>query len=385
MDADGQFVYSIGTDNVLKKAVTETGKVVKKLTLKDHKAKITKMVKATAHPFLLLGDEDGNVMMLNSETLELKNTIKKIHNGDAINDIFHFDKRSIYKFISLGQTTLAYWDARESNASDFQIAPDDDETKRKVLLSDDQEDEILCGTFVDSQVGDTIVCGMGEGILTVWKPEKNDLEDQLSRIKISKGESVDCIVPTLQDDNCVWCGCSNGNIYKVDAKRGKIVEIRNHSKYDEVTFLDLDCDYRVISGGMDKLKIWEFVAADEEEDDGFDDSEDESGSNNSDSDSESEDFSGFSDKDDEEKEGTDDNETSESDEDVEEELTGLSREELIAELDKDLVESSAEDEPLPKKRKVSAKPAPKKNDKSKKKMAKKSQNFSHSITKFEGL
>nr|CAI6815132.1 BPK_HP1_G0058340.mRNA.1.CDS.1 [Saccharomyces cerevisiae] len=38
---------------------------------------------------------------------------------------------------------------------------------------------------------------------------------------------------------------SNGNIYKVNAKLGKVVEIRNHSEL-MVGFVDLDFEYRVV-------------------------------------------------------------------------------------------------------------------------------------------
>ncbi|SCU98653.1 LAFA_0G19372g1_1 [Lachancea sp. 'fantastica'] len=347
LDADGTHLYTIGVDCVLKKANSETGKVVKKRQItEDIGVKVTKLVKSNTHPFLLVGDENGNVLVLDSETLALKTTIRKIHSGDAINDIFPFTAQSVYKFISVGQTTLAYWDSRESNDSDFKIPADDLEAKRKVRLSDDQEDEILCGTFVDPQNGDTLVCGMGEGLLTVWKPKKNDLVDQISRIKVKKNESLDCVVPTLQDDDSVWTGCSDGQVYKVNVKTGKITEIRRHSGMDEVVFLDLDCEYRLVSGGMDKIKLWELVedeadAADEfsavDSDSGDDsDSESDSSALNENSDSEGD---SVSDSDAESAPGDDDDD---DDSGEEGELVGLSKEDLLKELDKDLTGSDDE-------------------------------------------
>lgn len=247
--------------------------------------------------------------------MALSNSIRSIHFGDSINDIFHFDKRSAYKFISLGQTTLAYFDVRDKDAKP-NVAGNED---GKILISDDQEDEVLCGCFVDPEVADTLLCGMGEGIVTVWKPNKNDLEDQMSRIKISKDESIDCIVPTLQDDNCVWCGCSNGNIYKVNAKLGKVVEIRNHSELDEVSFVDLDFEYRVVSGGLENIKIWELSSDDVEENASVESDSDEPLSHSD------EDLS---------------DDTSSDDETT---LVGLSKEELLDELDKDLKEDHQEE------------------------------------------
>ncbi|QID83125.1 WD repeat-containing protein jip5 [Saccharomyces pastorianus] len=226
-DAKGSCIFSIGTDNIFKKADTMTGKVIKKVNLsslfeseKKKNDKFTKLCISQTHPFILIGDESGDVHVLNSNNLTLTNTVHSIHFGDSINDIFHFDKKSVYKFISLGQTTLAYFDVRDKDAKPNTAENQDG----KIMVSDDQEDEVLCGCFVDPEEADTLLCGMGEGIVTVWKPNKNDLVDQMSRIKISKDESIDCIVPTLQDDNCVWCGCSNGNIYKLNAKLGKLLK-----------------------------------------------------------------------------------------------------------------------------------------------------------------
>lgn len=353
LDPDGEYVYSVGADNVLKKASTETGRVVRKTSFKEQKSKFTKLIRSPTHDYLLLGDEDGSVAILDSETLQLTNKVHRIHGGDAINDIFQFAKRSMHKYVSVGQTTMAYWDARESNEADLQIPEDDEETKRKVMLSDDQEDEILCGTFVDPEEGDTIVCGMGEGILTVWKPKKNDLEDQVNRIKVCAGESIDCIVPTLQDDNGVWCGSSNGNFYRADVKSGRVVEVRHHSDIDEVAFLDLDYEYRVVSGGMDRLILWQPIT--------------ESGTQET-SDDVSDAFSDPDSSDDSDRESEDDSSSDDSDT-----MVGLSREELIEELDKDLQGSSAEEneqkeKPQKKKRKVAGKLA-----------------ASHGIMKFEGL
>lgn len=429
LDSDGIFVYSIGTDNVLKKAETGTGKVVMKVTLETtNDVKFTKMVKAANHPVLVLGNEVGTVLVLDSNTLQEKNRLTRVHNSDdAINDIFPFSKRSGHKYISLGQTTLGYWDSRESNESDFKISPEDTKTKKKVMLSDDQEDEILCGTFVDPEKGEIIACGMGEGILTVWKPERNDLEDQLTRIKIAKDESVDCIIPTLQDDNCVWCGSSNGNIYKVDVKRGNVVEVRTHSSLDDVSFLDLDYGYRVISGGMDMVRVWDFQDAHPDEiKEGH--SEEEMSDNNNDNDSDGDiegssynvsDDSDKSDSDidsnvsdgsciwDDLEEGDSDAEVineaegdsdAEIDNEAEDESDGsddgkrigLSKEELIAELDKELTGGSdSEDEQTKKRSKKdlqSDKDTSKKQKKQKlQKKLQNTENNSHGITKFEGL
>ncbi|KAG0666052.1 WD repeat-containing protein jip5 [Maudiozyma exigua] len=376
MDPNGEFLYSIGTDNVLKKANVKSGKVVEKVTISNNDNKFSKIIVSSTHPILLLGDEVGNIHTIDTKTFKLINVIKKIHGGDSINDIFHFAKRSAYKFISAGETTLAYWDCRKSNDKDSQ---ETDELKRNVVYSDDQEDEILCGTFLDTEEGDTVVCGMGEGVVTIWKPKKNDLEDQMSRIKIAKEESIECIVSTLQDDNSVWCGCSNGKLYKVNIKSSRVTEIRQHNSIDEVQFIDLDCEYRVVSGGMDNIKIWEFESTKEAE-----------------AEEEREDDVNWSGSDSGDDSDSDDN-SSDDDFEHDKELTGLSREELIAELDKDLQsggddsdnesnqENAKDVEPPSVKRKLPMKEKKSKKQLKKLKQEKRTYNDSHGITKFEGL
>ncbi|QHS76877.1 Jip5p [Saccharomyces paradoxus] len=356
-DAKGDNIFSVGSDNILKKANTMTGKVVKKVNLsslfnseKNKNDKFTKLCASQTHPLILIGDESGNIHVINSENLALTNSIRSIHFGDSINDILHFDKRSAYKFISLGQTTLAYFDVRDKDAKP-NVAENED---GKILVSDDQEDEVLCGCFVDPEVADTLLCGMGEGIVTVWKPNKNDLEDQMSRIKISKDESIDCIVPTLQDDNCVWCGCSNGNIYRVNAKLGKVIEVRNHSELDEVNFVDLDFEYRVVSGGLENIKIWELSNDDVEKNESLE--------------SDSEDSFSRSDEDISDDSSSDECETT---------LVGLSKEVLLNELDKDLNEDHNEEKESNsksiKKRKIM------------KENSKKKDLYEHGIKKFDDL
>lgn len=101
--------------------------------------------------------------------------------------------------------------------------------------------------------------------------------DQLTRVKVNKSASIDAIIPTMNSDDdslahSVWCGDSEGLLHRVNYKTGKVVETRLHSvskgKYgavDEVGILDIDYDYRLISAGMDTLKIWSNVEVDDEE------------------------------------------------------------------------------------------------------------------------
>lgn len=273
--ADGEEIYTIGSDGVLKKAQSMSGKVVKKCTIEGAP---TKIYKSEAHPFLVIGDEEGDVRMVDSESLMVKNVLRGVHE-DAVNGIVPLKHKSAYQFVSIGSTTVSTWDIRKEKVK---------------ITSENQEDEILSACFVDPEVGETLLCGMGEGIATVWKQSKNDFTDQISRIKIAKDESIDCMISTLQNDDCCWAGCSSGDVYKIDAKRGKLVESRVHSFTDEVGFLDLDCEYRLVTGGMDKLKLWGEEA--EEEEDVVDEAFPSSDDSDDDDDDDGEEFQGFDDE-----------------------------------------------------------------------------------------
>ena len=69
-DPMGEHIYSIRNDNVLKKADSLSGKVVKKVSLPNDGHKFTKMKLSSTLPLLLLGDEAGNVLVLDSETFK---------------------------------------------------------------------------------------------------------------------------------------------------------------------------------------------------------------------------------------------------------------------------------------------------------------------------
>lgn len=335
----GENLYTAGTDHIIKKANTETGKVTSKGNVKDHfpgkNEAITKICHSATHPFLLAGTENGHILVYDSSNLgknELKFKVSNAHD-DAINHIMAMPAVSAYQYLTLGSTTLSHIDIR----------------KGIITQSDDQEDELLSMCYATDHVNDnkndTVLVAQGEGVVTIWKDSKNKLMDQLTRVKVNKGVSIDTIIPTMNNEteemtNSVWCGDSEGLLHRINYKIGKIVETRVHSvskgKYgavDEVGNLDIDYNYRLISAGMDSLKIWseqtqEDVIESEDESDESDDSDSEDLQFSSDSDGEgSEEENEVEEEEigdeDEESEGEEDFEDEESDEEGEDEAERL--------------------------------------------------------------
>lgn len=268
-DSTGDNIYTVGTDKVIKRANTETGKVIVKTDTIDMKQNFTKLILAPNKPVVVVGSEAGHVHVFDTRTMKEVHKVLNCHD-DAVNSLTSMSAKSDYQYLSVGSTTLTHFDIR----------------KGIIQQSEDQEDEMLSVCFVDPSKCDTAIAGMGEGVVTMWKGEKNDYVDQISRVRLGK-DSVDCVIPSLdQEGDLVWAGSANGLVSKIDTRRGKVVETRLHHLEDEVSGLDIDYEYRLISNGMDKLKLWS-VRSEESDDD--EEEEDESDFDLNDSDSEDQD------------------------------------------------------------------------------------------------
>ncbi|KAK6460344.1 hypothetical protein DFJ63DRAFT_248970 [Scheffersomyces coipomensis] len=436
----GEYVYSIGTDNVIKKAQIINGKVVAKVDttqdFTDPKDHINKLCHSTTHSFLLAGTETGNVLIYDTKSNGLKRSDYKIFqaNDDQINQILPMPDVSAYHYLTIGSTTLSHIDIR----------------KGIITQSENQEDELLSMCYPSNDTkNDEVIVGHGEGIVTIWKNSKNRFADQLTRIKINKECSIESMVPTYnQDDdelaNSIWCGDSDGLLHRINYKQGKIGEVRVHSAGnglgDEVEALDIDFEYRLVSASMGNLKIWsnEDIEAGEEEEEEDDDDEDDDDSDvggngddddveaGSDSDSfdsddasdvsladayddksdeDDEDEEGDKDEDEEEGEGEEnDDEEKEEDEEEEEEkqeiaaivrrkrtdisqILAPSKKTKIVDLNKSTKPDPIEDEPVEDEAEESI-PISNKKAKAEKVSAKQLKNMQkheHGIRKFEGL
>lgn len=274
LPSNGEKVHTIGSEGVIKTADVRTGQVVNKfLARKDNKFEntvynfetYTKCVSVPRKNFLLVGDEGGNLMCHDTRSKNLQLCYKpfeKLHLGEGINSINYCWPKSDYKIITTGSTSVCELDLRK---------PD-----QPLHQSEDQEDEVLCAAWADQEKQETMICGMGD-VVTVWKPKMNEWNDQISRIKVAQGETVESIISAMDaESRFMYTGCSNGHIAKVDIVGGKVVERflqhdpEEDDKHDEVLGLDLDYNYRLTSFGTDGFKIWE----EEKENDDFSEEED---------------------------------------------------------------------------------------------------------------
>lgn len=139
-----------------------------------------------------------------------------------------------------------------------------------MVRSEDQEEELLSSTIVTglstkgSNVGEKVVVGASNGVLTLW--ERGVWDDQDDRIIIDRskggGESLDAI--TVVPDGVgpggkiVAVGMGNGNIRFAKIGPNKIVAELKHDELSQESVIGLDFDVtgRMISSGGKTVKVW---------------------------------------------------------------------------------------------------------------------------------
>ena len=286
LQSGGDKVHTIGSEGVIKTADVRTGQVVNKFSCNTDSTfdgqnivfgTLNKCLSVPNKSFLLVGDESGNLMCHDTRDKHLKLCYKpfaKLHMGEGINSINYCWPKSDYKIITTGSSTVCELDLRKP--------------EEPLYTSEDQEDELLCAAWLDQEKQETMICGMAD-VVTIWKPQINKWEDQISRIRVAKGETVESLISAMDaESRFMYGGCSNGHIVKIDIVGGKVAERflqqdPEDEKIDEVLGLDLDCEYRLMSFGTDGFKIWEEESGErEEEDNDDDDSDEKSGSDDDD-------------------------------------------------------------------------------------------------------
>lgn len=158
------------------------------------------------------------------------------------------------QWVSTGGTTLAVTDLRRG----------------VMVRSEDQEEELLCSVMVSglskkgSSVGEKVVVGGGNGVLTLW--ERGVWDDQDERITVDKspggGESLDSIALLPQGvgpgGKVVAVGLGNGALRFVKIGSNQVIAELSHDELEKeaVVGLGFDATGRMISGGGRTVKVW---------------------------------------------------------------------------------------------------------------------------------
>ena len=158
------------------------------------------------------------------------------------------------QWVTTGGSTLAVTDLRRG----------------VMVRSEDQGEELLSSLIVTglskkgTNVGEKVVVGAGNGVVTLW--ERGVWDDQDERITIDRskggGESLDSLA-LLPDGvgpggKIVAVGMGNGGIRFVKLGPNKIVGELKHDELSQegVIGLGFDVTGRMISGGGKTVKVW---------------------------------------------------------------------------------------------------------------------------------
>ncbi|KAH8598090.1 WD40-repeat-containing domain protein [Bisporella sp. PMI_857] len=283
---DGEYLYSAGTDRLLKVASSTTGQVVSKilipLDLRSNPDDPTLLHALSPQTLLLATDSAALHLYDLREPFKFTNTKpSQTHrpHDDYISSISPLPptEQSTSGFskqwVTTGGSTLAVTDLRRG----------------VMVKSEDQEEELLSSVFVGGlpskpgrSNGEKILVGSGNGVLTLW--EKGVWDDQDERIIVDDGkaggESLDVMIlmpETVGDGHKnVVVGVGDGTVRIVRMGLNKVVgDPLRHDEVEAVVALGFDVGGRLISGGGSTVKVWEErINADDDEDE---DSEEESG------------------------------------------------------------------------------------------------------------
>ncbi|KAI0810094.1 WD repeat domain-containing protein jip5 [Xylaria sp. FL0064] len=292
---DGSSLYSAGTDSLIKHFSPATGQVISKIAVPTSKSvpDSPTLFHALSPQTLLLACDSGVLHLLDLRDGALaasKPQQSHFPHDDFVSSLTPLPPSAestsgfSKQWISTGGTTLAVTDLR-----------------RGVLVrSEDQEDELLCSTFIagmgpkKNRDNGVVAVGTGSGVLTLW--DKGAWDDQFDRVIVDSakggGESLDCIVQVPEDlsrDKKVAIGLGDGSLRIVNLTKREVEASLRHDDLEATIGVGFDCEGRMISGGGHTIKIWEESAApgsnddddsDEDSDDDVDDADDSDASEN---------------------------------------------------------------------------------------------------------
>ncbi|KAF2621274.1 WD domain-containing protein [Macroventuria anomochaeta] len=265
---DGSQLYSAGTDGIVKVADSTTGQVTAKIAVPLDPANggidAPTLVHALSPQSLILATDSSALHIYDMRDLGTKKSPKPqaTHrpHDDYISSLTPLPPSEAStsgfskQWVTTGGSTLAVTDLRRG----------------VMVRSEDQEEELLSSIIVSglskkgSNVGEKVLVGGGNGVLTLW--ERGVWDDQDERITVDRskggGESLDALAllpaGVGPGGKIVAVGLGNGDLCFVKIGQNKVIATLKHDELAQegVIGLGFDVTGRMISGGGKTVKVW---------------------------------------------------------------------------------------------------------------------------------
>ncbi|KAJ4330430.1 WD repeat-containing protein jip5 [Didymella glomerata] len=288
---DGAHLYSAGTDGIVKVADSTTGQVTAKIAVPLDPANggidAPTLVHALSPQSLILATDSSalhiyDIRALGSAKAPKPEATHRPHD-DYISSLTPLPPSEAStsgfskQWVTTGGSTLAVTDLRRG----------------VMVRSEDQEEELLSSMIVTglskkgSNVGEKVLVGGGNGVLTLWERGVWDDQDERITVDRAKGkegaESLDALAllpPGVGPFGKIAAvGLGNGDIRFVKIGKNQVIGELKHDELAQegVIGLGFDVTGRMISGGGKTVKVWgekgAVSAADENDEDDEEDDE----------------------------------------------------------------------------------------------------------------
>ncbi|OAL52661.1 HET-domain-containing protein [Pyrenochaeta sp. DS3sAY3a] len=265
---DGSQLFSAGTDGIVKIADSTTGRVTAKIAVPLDPATggidAPTLVHALSPQSLILATDSAALHIYDIRSLGGQAALRPENTHHP-----HDDYVSSLTPLPPSQASTSGFSKQWVTTGGSTLAVTD--LRRGVMVrSEDQDEELLSSLIVTglskkgTNVGEKVVVGAGNGVLTLW--ERGVWDDQDERIIVDRskggGESLDALA-LLPDGvgpggKIVAVGLGNGGLRFVKIGPNKIVGELKHDELSQegVIGLGFDVTGRLISGGGKTVKVW---------------------------------------------------------------------------------------------------------------------------------